>query len=226
MAEEKDTDTQADPNVVSVSVEEYNKMKAQLQGLQTYQIKLTEKESELERIRQEANELKNKKAPSREEIEQQLRDEFAQKLSTYEEENKQLSTKLKTITVTDKVMNVAGDRLLPDARKFLRMEVEKEADLDETGNIIFKDEQGNTMWSHKRPNEKMNLDEYWEIKASQLPSLFQSSSRSAEPVNGANKYQSSPSSNRSYTWAQLERMSEEEFKSVPIEEKKRLLAGR
>jgi hypothetical protein len=230
MSEEQQKEEISQPNTVSVSVEEYNGMKAKLQGLQTFQIKLQEKETELEKLRNEINEVKSKKAPNKEEIEQQLRNEFAEKLTSTEAQAKQFQSKLKALTVTDKVMSVIGDKVLPDARKFLRMEVEKECDLEgdfDSGQIIVKDEQGNTRWSPHRPNERMSIEEYSDVLKSRYPTLFQSNARSAEPVNGGTKFQSNPAQNKTgITWEQYESLTPEQQKNVSLEDKKRLLSGR
>jgi hypothetical protein len=229
MAEEKNQEEQQDTNTISVSVEEYNGMKARLQGLQTFQIKVQEKEAELEKLRSEINEVKSKKSPSKEEIEQALRNEFAEKLTLTEKQAKELQSKLKTLTVTDKVMGAVGDKILPDARDFLKMEVEKECDLDgefENGQIVIKDEHGNIRWSAKRPNERMSIEEYWEMKASQRPSLFKSNARGAEPVNGGTKFQINPVHKTSITWEQYTSLTPEQQRAVSLEDKKRLLSGR
>jgi len=223
---EKDTET----GTISLSVEEYNKLKAQVQGVQTFQMKIQDRDRELEKLRNDLNEVKSKKAPSREEIEQEIRTELNGKLTQTEQEKAQLANRLKSLTVTDKVMSILGDKLVPDARKFIRMEIEKECDLEgdfDSGQIVVKDENGNIRWSATKPDQKMSADEYAEMLKSRYPSFIASNARSAEPVNGAHKMQGqTTSTQRKYTMADFEKMTDAELNEVPQAEKLRVLSGR
>jgi hypothetical protein len=218
--------------LVSLPVAEYNQLKSQLQGLQSYKLKLDERESELNALKSSLEEIKSKKAPSREEIEQQLRTEFSEKLTSYEQEKTDLASKLKRLTVTDKVMSAIGDSILPDAKKFIRMEIEKECDLEgdyESGKIVIKDDNGHKRWSTKTPDKEMDVEEYVsEVLRNRYQSFFKSDARSSEPQQGESRHYTSTNSNQSFSIEKAEKMTQEQLNELALKDPlafKRALQG-
>jgi hypothetical protein len=218
--------------LVSLPVAEYNQLKSQLQGLQSYKLKLDEKESELATLKASVDELKSKKTPSRDEIEQQLRTEFGERLTSYEQEKADLAAKLKRLTVTDKVMSLIGDSILPDAKKFIRMEIEKECDLDgdfESGKIVIKDDNGNKRWSTKTPDKEMDAEEYVsEILRNRYQSFFKSDARSSEPQQGESRHYTGNTGGQTFSLEKAEKMSQEQLNELALKDPlafKRALQG-
>lgn len=220
MSEEKDT------SKIEISIEEYNSLKASRGEVETLRSKLQEQSTQLSSLTSEHEELKTKKlpkeGPKREEVEAEVRAQFASKLEEAEKKAGTFEKKLRELTVTDRVMSAIQDRVVPSAQKWLRQEIEKECDLEgdySSPVIVVKDENGNIRWSSQRPDQKMNVEEYTGVLENRYPEFFKSSARSSESASNATKtVNPSSSTGANLTFDDLSRMSNEELSKVsPME---------
>jgi hypothetical protein len=181
-------DTDKKENTITIDVAEYNALKAQSEKLGKLESTITEKESTIAELKTAMSEAqKNTKGPKREEIEAEIRSELSERITSAEKARDELLGKLKSVTITDKVMNAIGPKIVPSAQKWIRQEIEKECDIDgdfDNGELVIKDEKGNIRWSAKTPDKKMNVEEYQEVLMTRYPEFFQSNARSAETNTG------------------------------------------
>jgi hypothetical protein len=105
------------------------------------------------------------------------RKEWDGKLSTYEQENQQLKNQIRNLKITDKVMLEVGPLFNPDTHRWIKSEVERRADLDQDGNLVFKDETGEVMFSPTRRTEPLSIKEFGAILVGEFPSA-------AKPTSG------------------------------------------
>lgn len=113
-----------------------------------------------------------------------------------------MSSRLKTLEVTDRVMAVIGKNFNTDVHEFIKGKVEAFCDKDADGNLYVKDADGNVMYSRVRRGEPMRLEEFGDMLAEQYPSLARSS-----VVNGTSDATGGNRTNRTgkkvTTWAEL-----------------------
>lgn len=105
------------------------------------------------------------------------RKEWDGKLSTFEEENKKLKSQIRSLQITDKVMAEVGPLFNQDTHRWIKAEVERRADLDQDGNLVFKDEKGDVMFSPSRRTEPLSIKEFGEMLVKEFPSA-------AKPTSG------------------------------------------
>lgn len=208
---------------IEISIEEYNGLKSSSGENATLRSNLQEAQNKYASLATEHEELKSKKAPKegpkREEIEAEVRREFGEKLQAAETSSKTLEKQLRQLTVTDRVMSAIQDRVVPSAQKWLRSEIEKECDIEgdfSSPVIVVKDEAGNVKWSAKRPDQKMNVEEYTEALESRYPEFFRSGARGSESNGNTTKTPLQTSTNSAtLTFNDLEGMSNEEIAKIP-----------
>ena len=212
MAEENDN--KSDVATVAIPVEEYNRLKSkdgqiatlesQISTFKTANASLT---TELE----EAKKNKGKGGVSEEEVEARLRKEYGEKLTSAEQAKADFEKKYKSAVVTDKVLaELQANKMFPWASQYLKQMIEQECDLDEAGNLIIKDQNGNPRWSAKHPDKKMDTLEYIEGFKTRQPEFFESTSKSGVP-DGTIKTPAGNASGKAPTWDEIVSMSQAEI---------------
>lgn len=220
MAEDKDTDV-TDDDKITLSVSEYNQMKASLEKIKGIDELKATYESQINELNEK---LKSKKQPEgikREDVEKEIRSELSKEIEETQKERDQLKSHLKRVSVTDKVLGALGDSVMGGAKKWIAQEIEKECDIEgdfDNGQIIVKDENGNIRWSATKPDQKLGVDEYAGILKQRYPEFFNSTTRSAEPQQGNRVSGNTTSNNKgAVSFQDLERMSETERKTLAKE---------
>ena len=218
MSDDKNT-IAIDENTISISIEEYNRLKAQTSEIKGYQAQIQETESKFAGLASEYEEFKTKKSPkspSREELETEVRKEYGEKFTQNENQVKDLQSKLKNLSVTDKVLSKLNGKVLPSALKFLRSEIERECDIEGDiydGQVIVKDDAGNVRWSPNQADKKMDADEYVNLLSHRYSDFFLSTARAGEKDNTDKKYSTSASQSN-ISMNDLSRMSQEELNKI------------
>jgi predicted RNase H-like nuclease (RuvC/YqgF family) len=218
MSEKEQTEPEK-KNKIEISIEEYNNLKSLSSQIDIFKKQIADKENQYASLASEYEDFKSKKVktPSKDEIEAELRKEYGDKLKSYEEQTKDLSTKIKSLTVTDKVVSQLQGKVVASAIPWLRQEIEKECDLEgdySDGQVIVKDKNGNIRWSANQPDKKMDIDEYVGLLSSRYPDFFVSTARGGEKdtsQKGLSPYQAN---NQSITLQDVERMSDADLAKV------------
>lgn len=178
-----------DPNMIEITIKEYNTLRADAGRMTAAESMLNEERGKYEALQSEFETFKATKkftGPSKEELEAQVRGEFADKLTELERKATEFEGLYRTTVIGDSIMGKLGDRIVPSAQKWIRQDIEKECDLEgdlKSPKIIVKDDQGNVRWSAKKPNEKMDVEEYAEVLESRYPEFFKSSAKGGEQDN-------------------------------------------
>jgi hypothetical protein len=222
MSDETTTDT----NKITIDISEYNRLKASDMRVSALETDLGKEREKIGTLSADYDALKKTKkvdGPSKEDLEKEIRsavqaqiDELSSKTTNYE-------ARIKKMLVTDKVLNALGDKVIPDAKRYLIHDIERDCELEgdlDNPRIIFKDERGNKMYSAKKADEDMDVQEYVEKLQSRAPSFFKSSTRGAEGDNG-NK---TTSANKSsfLTKEDVDTMSREDLHKIAKENPERL----
>lgn len=219
MADETQTENKPDSNSVTISIAEFNQLTANKAKLELAENQLREEKNKYTSLQSEHEALKLAKkstGPSKEEIEQQVRQEIAAELDEVKGKATNYEGQLRKMIITDKVMSLLAGKLTPSAEKFLRYEIEKECDIEgdfQNPTIIVKDQNGNPVWSKSSMNQKMGADEYVNVLEERYPDFFKSSTRSGESGNKPNNT-TSPSMGGDVSWSKAEKMSTDELKKL------------
>lgn len=214
-------------NQMTVSISEYNELKAQASRVQALETALGEEKTKYSNLNAEFEVIKSKKkidGPSKEELEAQVREEYAQKYSEVEAKAKQFEGLYRSAVITDTVIAKLQDKVIPSALKYLKQDIEKECDLEgdlASRNIIIKDAEGKTKWSAKTANQKMSVDEYIEELAQRAPEFFKSNARGGE-VDNTQKGVNTQTNVRKLSWADMEGMSQADISKIAMEDPKAL----
>lgn len=216
----------ADTNKITIDISEYNRLKASDLRVSALETDLGKEREKIGTLTSEYEALKKTKkidGPSKEDLEKEIRsavqaqiDELSNKTTNYE-------ARIKKMLVTDKVLNALGDKVIPDAKRYLIHDIERECELEgdlDAPRIVFKDERGNKMYSSKKADSDMDIEEYVEKLQSRAPSFFKSNTRGAEGDNG-NK---STSTNKTsfLTKEDVDTMPREELHRIAKDEPERL----
>lgn len=216
----------ADTNKITIDISEYNRLKASDLRVSALETDLGKEREKIGTLTSEYEALKKTKkidGPSKEDLEKEIRsavqaqiDELSNKTTNYE-------ARIKKMLVTDKVLNALGDKVIPDAKRYLIHDIERECELEgdlDAPRIVFKDERGNKMYSSKKADSDMDIEEYVEKLQSRAPSFFKSNTRGAEGDNG-NK---STSTNKTsfLTKEDVDTMSREDLHKIAKENPERL----
>ena len=222
MSDETTTDT----NKITIDISEYNRLKASDMRVSALETDLGKEREKIGTLSADYDALKKTKkvdGPSKEDLEREIRsavqgqiDELTNKTTSYE-------ARIKKMLVTDKVLNALGDKVIPDAKRYLIHDIERECELEgdlDAPRIVFKDERGNKMYSSKKADSDMDIEEYVEKLQSRAPSFFKSNTRGAEGDNG-NK---STSTNKTsfLTKEDVDTMSREDLHKIAKENPERL----
>jgi hypothetical protein len=100
--------------------------------------------------------------------EKELRAQLGKELDEHKTASERMAAELKTLRVTDKVMLEIGGLFNDDARRFIKMEIERAGDLED-GDIIFKDEKGHVIYGQN--GLPISVKEFGEKLAKDYPSL-------------------------------------------------------
>lgn len=205
-------------NEITLSISEYNALKADAERAKILGETVAQRDARIAEVQTALTEAqKQTKGPKRDEIEAEIRAELGERITKSESEREQLFNRLKSITVTDKVMTAIQPRLIPSAAKWIRQEIEKECDIDgdfENGELVVKDEKGNVRWSAKHPDKKMTVDEYQEVLVSRYPEFFQATARGGEPVTPGTKMQCVNVAGTNLTVAQFKQMDDNQLRDL------------
>lgn len=208
----------ADTNKITIDISEYNRLKASDLRVSALETDLGKEREKIGTLTSEYEALKKTKkidGPSKEDLEKEIRsavqaqiDELSNKTTNYE-------ARIKKMLVTDKVLNALGDKVIPDAKRYLIHDIERECELEgdlDAPRIIFKDERGNKMYSSKKADSDMDVEEYVERLQSRAPSFFKSNTRGAEGDNG----------NKTTSTNKTSFLTKEDVDSMPREELHRI----
>lgn len=133
-----------------------------------------------------------------------LRAQAEQDKQSLQEELLNLKKINKTLAVTDRVMSEVSGLFNQDAVKFIKREVEESCDLDEDGNIVVKDENGDILYKGARP---MTPKEYGDLLVEKYPSLAKATGVGGTQDATSRQKTGSRSSNRvPETYAELQAM--------------------
>ena len=219
-------ETKPTENMHTITIAEYNELKAQASRVQALEASLGEEKTKYSTLNSEYEIIKSKKkieGPSREDIEKELRDQYGNQLTEAQQKAEGFEAKLRKMLVTDKVIGALGDKITPSAKRWLTQEIEKECDLEgdyDNHKIIIKDDKGTKRWSSKTPNAEMNLDEYGEELSTRYPEFFKSSARAGDGDNGTKV--STPVGTVSLSSSDVQRMSQGELNKIAKENPKLL----
>lgn len=181
----------------TVSLEEYNTLKAELsqrdERAKRFESQLADlekkhakfKDVDLDRLRADSSalaELQRQRAAAnpddlktwREEQKVSLRRELQTELEGLTAENKRLSTQNRELLIVDKAMAEIGPKFNEDGHVFIKQYIRESIDRDEAGNFVVKDNRGESRYSTKKPAEKLSLVEWAEELASKHPSIAKS----------------------------------------------------
>ena len=100
----------------------------------------------------------------------EARKEWDSKLTNIENENKQLRSQVRGLQITDRVMLEVAPLFNPDTHKWIKLEVERRADLDADGKLVFKDERGEVIFSAENRTEPMGTKEFAKLLVNEFPS--------------------------------------------------------
>ena len=110
----------------------------------------------------------------------------------------------KALAVTDRVMSEVSGLFNQDAVKFIKREVEESCDLDEDGNIVVKDENGDVLYKGARP---MTPKQYGDMLVEKYPSLAKATGvGGTQDATSRQKTGSRSSSRVPETYAELQAM--------------------
>jgi hypothetical protein len=222
MSDEQTTDT----NKITIDISEYNRLKAsdlRVSALETDLGKEREKIGTLTSDYESLKKTKKVDGPSKEDLEKEIRSAVQAQIDELSNKNTSYEARIKKMLVTDKVLNALGDKVIPDAKRYLIHDIERECELEgdlDAPRIIFKDERGNKMYSSKKADSDMDIEEYVEKLQARAPSFFKSNTRGAEGDNG-NK---TTSTNKTsfLTKEDVDTMSREDLHKIAKENPERL----
>ena len=113
---------------------------------------------------------------------QKDRTEYETQLKEVRDQNAALARQVKTLAVTDRVMTVIAPLFNDDVLHLVKGIVEQEADPDDDGQIFFKDENGDPLYSGAK---YLTEREYGQRLADKVPSL-------AKPVGSSGTKDATP----------------------------------
>lgn len=153
-----------------------DELQAKFKGIDPDDYSNTKKE--LEEIRKKAalgnpEEMEKWKVTTESEIRKQVQkelDEANSRASKYEGENKELR-------VTDKVFAALGTEIMPDMADFIKEQIRRYGDINEKGEIVFKDGSGKPMYAPGSTTQPMGLDHFKLHLRGQFPSAFKASDK-------------------------------------------------
>lgn len=114
---------------------------------------------------------------------QKLRDEVAKELKEAKELTEKLSKENRKLKITDKVFAAIAPKFNEDVHDDLKEYAERYGDLDDQGNIIFKDAQGNPRF--KNGNEPFTIEDFGAELVQKKPSWAKASFTGGTHQNGA-----------------------------------------
>lgn len=213
-----DKEPEAKPNTISISIEEYNRLKAKDGHIQTLESQIESYKTANAQVASELEEVKKQKikTPNREEIEESIRRELGEKLTAAEQRALENEKKYKSAVVTDKVLaELQREKMFPWANTYVKSFIEKECDLD-GDQIIIRDERGNPRYSTVKVDQKMDVTEYANLIKTRQPEFFESTTRSGVP-EGGEKAGNSSAGVKGMTWDQIARLDGKDLTKIANE---------
>lgn len=216
MAEDTPKD-ETPTNTISISIEEYNRLKAKDGHIQKLESQISEFKTTTNNLASELETVKSSKIKTvnKEEIEEQVRREFGERLTAAEQRALENEKKFKTAVVTDRVLNeLQKEKLLPWAADYIRRDIERDCDID-GDSIIIKDEKGQPRWSKNTPDKRMDVTEYVQDFKSKAPQMFGSNAREGVPEGG----ESRGTTNKDFTkltWDEVQKLPDAEIAKIPV----------
>lgn len=213
-----ETKTDAAPEVVSKA--DYDKVVARAQN---FEGKLRDLEVKFERVKdidpdaikgklEDYELLKRKQAAgSPEDIAKLVQDKEAEirasvqkELDTERNNSKKLMADLRELKLVDKVFTTAASKFNDDCHTDVKEYVRRYGDVDEEGNIYFKDDNGKPRYAKGSTTQLMNPEQFSEWLAEQKPSWAKPVQISGTKQEGSKK---APLVNgKTYSYAELKAM--------------------
>jgi len=104
------------------------------------------------------------------EKEARIRAEVQKELDELRGKSTKAETELRELRVVDRAHSLFGSRFNDDVQDDVKARVRKDADINEDGAIVFKDDKGQLRYSHVDRTKLMTADEYAEELANLKPS--------------------------------------------------------
>jgi len=98
-----------------------------------------------------------------------VRKQLAKEIETRDEKLKRLSSENKELRVVDTVFAQAAGKFIDKAHSDLKRTIRETGDVDESGNIVFKSEKGEILYSKKNPSLPMQTEEFIESLIEEKP---------------------------------------------------------
>ena len=212
-----DTTPETPTNTISISIEEYNRLKAKDGHIQKLESQISEFKTTTNNLTSELETVKSSKIKTvnKEEIEEQVRREFGERLTAAEQRALENEKKFKTAVVTDRVLNeLQKEKLLPWAADYVKRDIEKYCDLD-GDSIVIKDDNGEPRWSNITPAKKMDISEFVGDFKSKAPQMFGSNAREGVPESGESRGPTNKDFTK-LTWAEVQRLPDEDIAKIPV----------
>lgn len=202
----------ADTDSKTVSIDEFNELKAQLtqaderakrfEGLFTDLEKRFNSVKDIDPVAYKAmqedydNLRKQAATGDKDEIDRLLADKekqittrFETKLTELQSLTDRLQSENKELKVVDRAMETIGGRFNDDTHGFIKQYVRQAVDRGESGDFVVKDDAGNVRYSKQNPSKPLTLEEFADELAEKHPSL----ARANVPAGGVQNGQRLPS---------------------------------
>lgn len=182
---------------------------------------------EIENLRKE---LSTKDPDRREELLQQSKQELEQEIhGRYEGKLNEATTKISTLErdlrkyrITNPLKDAAAKLVQPDSLPLVEMLAERELDIDDSGQVFVKGEDGKPVPSKENPRDNMGITEYLKTRiAEQYPSILLDTNKRGTRSNSRTESSNGSSSGRTYTRDEIRGMSKQEIDRIPVEDLKR-----
>lgn len=119
--------------------------------------------------------------------EQTVRASVQKELDTYKEQVTGLSTKLKELQVTERVFGVAASKFNGDTHEDVKDYIRRYGDINESGEIVFKDSKGQIMYVEGSTTQPMKADDFVKWLVKQKPSWAVATARAGTVQDGEAK---------------------------------------
>lgn len=209
-------------NQVLISIEDLNKLNADVQVLR-------KREEDLAHLQKEKQELESqllkpsKKADKDLEVllaekEKEIRTQLQGQIDTITNKNKEIAAKLAQKEV---IGAFKSEDFTQEGWNWVKKAIGDETFLDDTGQVMFKGENGQAAWSRTRTNEKLGVDEYKTLLLDRFKDFVPSATRSGDPEK-AKSANGNSSNQRALTLMDYEKLSPEQQDKVPVADLKRM----
>lgn len=116
-----------------------------------------------------------------------VRQSVQKELDSYKENNAKLSSKIKELQVTERVFGLAASKFNGDTHDDVKEYIRRHGDVDDNGEIIFKDAKGNIMYAEGSTTQPMKAEDFVKWLVKQKPSWAVPTARSGTLQDGESK---------------------------------------